>query len=202
MNFRTAYSWTRKQSEAFATINTEESLTQQSDALDLDINIIMSRFGQTGQLPNVVEPGKYGDFSNAPTFREAQDIIHQANEMFGQIPAKIRKQFDNDPAQFLDFVNNPDNIEELRKMGLAAPEPPKVPTGDQDEINRYTQRTERYDDNTGYTGDNGDQNGEQRQRSTTGGSGGQPRRQGGQGSTGLPERSSEPQGGSSRPGGR
>ena len=34
------------------------------------------------------------------------------------LPSKIRKKFENDPKVFLDFVCNPENVDELRTMGL------------------------------------------------------------------------------------
>ena len=34
------------------------------------------------------------------------------------IPSDIRKQFDNNPGKFYEFVNNPDNKDELKKMGF------------------------------------------------------------------------------------
>ena len=45
-----------------------------------------------------------------------------------EIPAIIRKRFDNDPYQFLEFMENPENIEEARQLGLAPmPEEPEEP---------------------------------------------------------------------------
>lgn len=125
--FQTQYTISRKRSEGFATINEEESMTQQSDKNETDINILMQRFGATGQLPTVTDPAKFGDFTEAPDFRTAQDMLMRAREAFAAVPAKIRKQFDNDPAKFHEFVTNPDNLEEMQNLGLAN-KPKKVPT--------------------------------------------------------------------------
>lgn len=145
--FATIYTHNDERSNAFATINNEPSLTQQSDAADADINVIMQRFGATGQLPSVVVPGKYGDFTNVVDFREAQEIIREANEAFLTVPAKVREQFGNDPSRFFEFVNDPDNIDQLEAMGLAKrKEPPQE--GPNDEISRFTPPP-RYDDNNG-----------------------------------------------------
>lgn len=144
--FTTVYTHDDARSDLFKTINNEPSLTQQSDAADADINIIMARFGATGQLPTLVEPGKYGDFTNAVDFRQAQEIIRDANEAFLTVPAKVREQFGNDPARFFEFVNNPDNVEQLRAMGLAKPKPPE----EEPEVNPYARPSPpRYDDNNG-----------------------------------------------------
>lgn len=101
------------------TVNNEESMTQQSDKDDADINVIVSRFHKTGQMPQVQRPAMYGDFTDALDFRACQEHLHTANQSFAELPAKIRKRFHNDPAEFIEFMNDPDNAEEMIKLGLA-----------------------------------------------------------------------------------
>lgn len=125
--FTSLYTHTRERSRAFSTVNDEESMTQQDDAKDADINVIVSRFIKSGQLPQMIQPALSGDFTNALDFRECQDKLTAANQAFAEIPAKIRARFSNDPAQFIEFASNPENLEELRKMGLAPP-PAPAPT--------------------------------------------------------------------------
>lgn len=94
----------------------------QSQADEADINVIVRRFGITGQLPSVAVPPTYADFTDGVTdYREAMDLILAANRSFMALPAEVRKRFDNDAALFLDFAENPANLDELRKMGLAIP---------------------------------------------------------------------------------
>ena len=50
------------------------------------------------------------------------DQINQAKEEFLNIPSEIREKFQNDAGQFFKFASNPDNIQELRELGLANPE--------------------------------------------------------------------------------
>lgn len=101
--------------------NSEPSRTKQSDADAADINKILERYQRTGLLPEIikVEP-RYGDFSDAPTFLEAQQIVQHALFQFENLDAQVRKRFQNDPSQFLDFASNPDNASELVKLGLAS----------------------------------------------------------------------------------
>lgn len=129
MKFRTIYSHDRAISALFATHNTEESMTQQDDAKDCDINVIMRRYQKTGQLPNVLGTALGGDFTETADYREMVEQIQKADELFKEIPADIRGRFLNDPARFIQFASNPDNLPELRKLGLAEPErpPPKEP---------------------------------------------------------------------------
>jgi len=120
----------REHSKKFATFNNEESMTQQSDAADCDINVIMKKYGATGMLPQVQMQAMQGDFSEADDFRSVQEKIKAANDAFAAVPAHIRKRFGNDPAEFIEFATNKDNLDELRKLGLAEPEkkpPPEPP---------------------------------------------------------------------------
>ena len=60
----------------------------------------------------------YGDFTNIEDFHNANNRIIQAREDFLALPSEIREQFDNDPGQLVEFINDPDNIEEAQEMGL------------------------------------------------------------------------------------
>lgn len=105
----------------------DKSLTIQSQSEEADINVIMKRFGVTGELPQVARPPTYGDFEAVSDYREALDLINEANASFMKLPADVRKRFDNDAALFVDFCENPDNLPEMRKLGLAVPEAPVAP---------------------------------------------------------------------------
>lgn len=102
----------------------DKSLTLQSQAQDADINVIMKRFGVSGVLPQVAVPPSYGDFdSDVMDYGSALRLIQSADKSFAQLSAQVRAKFDNDPAAFLDFCENPANLEEMRFMGLAVPKP-------------------------------------------------------------------------------
>lgn len=120
--FKTAYDLGEKDGEILATINTEDSLTNQSDASEADINILVKKFGITGQLPQItgLQP-LYGDFTSGDDYRTMLDRVNAAREAFEQIPAHIRREFDNDPAKFVDFASDDKNIEKLREWKLATP---------------------------------------------------------------------------------
>jgi len=101
------------------------SLTHQSMAPECDINTIMRKYERTGVLEhrNTYE-GTYGDFSDAPSdYHESMNQVLAADEMFETLPAKIRRRFHNDPGVFLDFATNPENQDELIKLGLATARP-------------------------------------------------------------------------------
>jgi len=80
---------------------------------------------KTGILTHVARyAGEYGDFSGVPDYKEGLERIMAANEMFDSLPARLRDRFGNDPAKFIDFATNPENLDELRTMGLAPMEAP------------------------------------------------------------------------------
>lgn len=105
-----------------------ESMTEQSHELETNINRIMAKYQATGILNHVNKKQPiFGDFSEVPDYATALDLVITAQESFMQLPAKIRAKFANDPAQFLDFVGNPDNAEALVDMGLANPPQKNTP---------------------------------------------------------------------------
>jgi hypothetical protein len=41
--------------------------------------------------------------------------------MFEDLPSSIRSRFENQPSQFLDFVHDENNLQEMQQMGLLNP---------------------------------------------------------------------------------
>ena len=98
-----------------------EDMAKQSMKDECDINQIMARYIKTGVLEHVRTYSPEYGYATGLDFKEAMDLVVGAQAMFSELPSAIRKRFANDPAQFLDFVSNPDNVEELRKLGLTKP---------------------------------------------------------------------------------
>lgn len=103
------------------TVKFGPGLTHQSFKDDCDINNIVSRFENTGILEhkNTREP-QYVDIDST-TLHEAMNIVADANSAFADLPSQIRAEFHNDPAQYLDFCQNPENLPRLVDLGLANP---------------------------------------------------------------------------------
>lgn len=96
-----------------------KGVTKQAHRDECDINQIMARFQKTGIINHVNDyQPQYGDISG-DSFQESMLIIAEANTMFEELPSSVRKEFDNNPAKFLKFVEDPDNHEKLVDMGLA-----------------------------------------------------------------------------------
>lgn len=95
------------------------SMTHQSFKQECDINFIMRKYQRTGLADHVNQyQGDYSDLTDVPDYHEAMNKILSANEAFSTLSSSIRKKFSNDPAEFLDFVSDPENESEMREMGL------------------------------------------------------------------------------------
>jgi len=101
--------------------------THQEFKVECDINSIMARYQATGVMP---QPWKsppqpmWGDFASAPEFFEAQQLLLDARQSFMNLPAKVRTRFNNNPGELLAFVQDPNNTDEARTLGLVDPAPP------------------------------------------------------------------------------
>jgi phage internal scaffolding protein len=115
ITFRTAYEPHKK----YVFKTSGESLTQQHYKEECDVINIIKRHDRNGIIEHVQRgQARYGDFSEVADYREALDLVRDAQDEFMTIPSDIRKKFDNDPGKFYEFVSNPDNKEELKTMGF------------------------------------------------------------------------------------
>lgn len=97
--------------------------TKQSEADGCDINLLMSRQRQTGTMTHITaQLPRYEDFSNVVDYKTALDQLIRADAAFASLPAKTRKEFENDPAQLLAFLDNPENEQQAIDMDLLAGE--------------------------------------------------------------------------------
>ncbi len=105
----------------------DPSLAQQHMRDECDINVIVERFGVTGQLPvRAIEPS-YGDFSGVSDYHTAMNKIKAADEAFMALPAKLRAKFDHDPNALLNFLENEANRDEAIQLGLIDGQPVAEP---------------------------------------------------------------------------
>lgn len=107
----------------------EATMAQQQFKDDSDINVIVERFGLTGELPQNVRVPLEADFIETTDFQSAMNVVRQAQEAFAEMPANVRAEFANDPALFMNFVANPANRKRAEELGIVnlPAEPEKVP---------------------------------------------------------------------------
>lgn len=100
---------------------TDLTRTQQQFKDECDINGIVERFGITGQLPNNLRMPIQDEFIETMDYQTALNKLMEADDAFMQLPANVRKEFQNDAGRFVEFASNPDNLEKCREWGLAMP---------------------------------------------------------------------------------
>lgn len=116
----------REASKAAALICKDDTRTVQSGKADADINNIVARFNKTGVLPGSIIPPTFDSFDGIFDFQSAMNATIFARQQFMKLDATVRKRFGNDPQEFVEFCSNKENLDEMRKLGLAVPkvEPP------------------------------------------------------------------------------
>ena len=115
MQFITAYGPKIESSMDFDGV---ESMTKQHHKEECDINNILAKFQRTGVLEFAQQHApQYADVTGVD-FRTAMETVATAQEMFADLPSSLRNRFSNDPAMFLDFVQDPENRAEAAGLGL------------------------------------------------------------------------------------
>lgn len=111
MKFRTPYTPRVKQQVSFKG-DDGKTIQEQSDATD--INNILERYARTGLIDHVSkhEP-QYGEFA-AFDFQANQNMITKIKQTFDELPAKARQQFDNNPQNFVEFISQQENIDDMK----------------------------------------------------------------------------------------
>jgi phage internal scaffolding protein len=103
-----------------------ESLTQQHFQDECDIKTIIKKHDRTGLISHIQRGvAHYGDYSEVNEYREALDIINNADASFAGLPAQVRKYFNNDAGEFFEFATDPANADKMVELGLA-PSPAPV----------------------------------------------------------------------------
>jgi len=109
----------------------DESLTTQADVEQSDINTIVRQFGVTGELPYGMRVPYSADITESPMdFHEAQNFIAETTQAFMDLPSHVRTEFENDPGNFMAFIDDPDNYAKAVKLGLVPPKPETPPPAD------------------------------------------------------------------------
>lgn len=128
------------------------SMTQQQFKDEADINYIVSMYDSSGVMPTFHGDGQpaqpvFGDFASLPdNAQEMYNRMIEAKNNFDNLPLEVRKLFNYDPAAFLDFVDNPENLDELVAMGLATKTTAALPNLDDNSENPNNNTVNKVDE--------------------------------------------------------
>lgn len=110
--------WQRRRSDYAKQFNYEESRTEQAHKDACDINVLMARYEKGGEVPVRDDQPYFGDFVGIGDYQSAKNAVIEAEYSFSQLPASVKKRFDQDPQKLLMFLEDMDNREEAVRLGL------------------------------------------------------------------------------------
>lgn len=113
------------------------SMTRQSEMESCDLHNILRQFSQQGfdqLVRDNAARGQYVDLPDDLDYQASLNLVMAAQNSFATLPSQVRERFHNDPAKFLEFVSNPNNAEELIRLGIAEDKTPKEPPPQKVEI--------------------------------------------------------------------
>ncbi len=95
---------------------TQHGRTKQSQKDECDINKLLERSAREGGLSHLDKyQAKYGDFSGY-NYEEHICKIAEMQTCFEDLPAEIKREFNQSPDEFFEFVTNPANIDRLPEL--------------------------------------------------------------------------------------
>ncbi len=97
--------------------------TKQSFKDQCDINLIIARHTNTGQLSHINNHEALYGYATSQDFAEAMRTVTAAQTSFNNLSDEIQTRFNGDPGQLLDFVQDPDNQAEGADLGLWPKDP-------------------------------------------------------------------------------
>jgi len=112
MVFRTCYD--NKRERVQTCFKNDEGVTHQEQKEQCDINNILEKYRRTGVVNHLNKYGEqYGDFTQID-YQDAQNKVAEVNTMFNELPAQERARFQHDPAQFLEFIAQQSNVDDMK----------------------------------------------------------------------------------------
>jgi hypothetical protein len=97
----------------------DQGLTEQHHKDSCDIHNILRQQEKTGvAIHSSAFNATYGTMPTGEQFHQDMNRIARAKTLFESVPSKIRNEFDNDVAKYLDFMHQDENYEKIQEMGL------------------------------------------------------------------------------------
>jgi phage internal scaffolding protein len=96
----------------------DKPLTVQASRDEVDINKIVARIQKGQAVPTLNGQAFFGDVSELGGLQDAFIKTREAEELFMQFPADVRSRFNNNPVEFVEFFEDPANLDEAVKLGF------------------------------------------------------------------------------------
>lgn len=95
---------------------TKHGATKQSYKDSCDINKLLERGAREGGLSHLERHGAmYGDFA-AIDWDELPNKLAQGRQVFDELPAEIKREFNGSPGEFFAFVTDPTKADRLKEL--------------------------------------------------------------------------------------
>lgn len=150
MKFRNGYNYDADEASIQSGLACrDESLAVQHMRDECDINVMIKRYAKIGMPPPPAVWPTDADFDEIFDFQSAMNVIAQGREAFNRLPSEARERFHNNPAHFLEFIGDNNNLAEAENLGL-------VPRGTYEQriSEKIKQQQQKPVDETPKTGDN------------------------------------------------
>lgn len=98
------------------------SRTMQQFKEECDVNNIIENYTHSGILPagDGSQP-VFGDFTKIPqSYGDMVAMIQESRDHFMELPSDVRRKFNDDPVELMKFIQDENNVDEARKLGLIA----------------------------------------------------------------------------------
>jgi len=116
------------------------SKAKQEFQAECNVNTIVELFMKGAPLPVQVHEGQFVDVSELGDYKTALETVMEAEQVFKTLPMAVKKRCENSVAGFLDFVNDPENKDEMIELGLLEP-----PADDPDGTKAFTRMADKRD---------------------------------------------------------
>lgn len=99
-------------------INDSPSLTKQEFKDDCDPTKVLAKFQRTGLMEHAQQYQPVFGIQSSMTYHEAMQITANSKSMFAELPAQVRKLFDQNIEAYLEFVSDPENVIDMADDGV------------------------------------------------------------------------------------
>ena len=105
--------------------NYSDGITKQAFKDQTDINKIIKKAAVHGSLSHLQKypEAVYGEFDGEMDLLTANDRIQKATAIFDELPAEVRREFNNNALAFVKFAGDPENNGKLRDLLPAIAKP-------------------------------------------------------------------------------